>query len=422
MSTNLNNYRNNIKAHIKNQVNDWMNAPANINRQNYYQIPVVASTLIIPRSGKIREFDEEINNEPWLALEVSNANGEKRKIRTVKDEFNFDAVIVHFRDKIRVQYFADEQYKNVPHLTQSVAKSMIGTCYSIAVDKGLIDPNKFLHEYLPELNGSVYEDATVQHLADMRVNMPFNDFYSLNNDRLATGDSLELMELSRSTMYSGWKSDVPIMDFVHKLLKKTDQGLINGHGSNFNYMSLDTILMTLLIEEVTDEPFHRFFEREIYAKIGAANDGLFTINNFGESTGGEGGMCFTAMDMLRFAKAVQEQIFDSPYLYQRINGLQKDSEIHTGQINMKEYRDYIQVYGEFGIHHYSNYYYLATNPYNQVRMNFMLGIYGQVTAYSLEDDFVYVGQSSYNLTTAPPIIAHAEAAYQLHNQYINEDL
>ena len=414
--SNINKFRSNIQSHIKEQLNDWMNAPDDIVRQSYYQVPIVASTLIVPRAGKIREFTEEVNNDRLMQLMVHNVEGEAIPMKVAKDLYNMDAIIVHYDNKIRAKYFAENRYENVPHLLQSTAKSLVGISYGIAVDKKLVDPEKYVTDYLPELKGTMYEDATIQQLADMRVNTPCNDFYSFKHEKLPTGDSVELMELSRSTMYAGWLNDTSIIDYAQKYIKKGAQNLLKGHGATFNYFSLDTILMCFVIEAATDEPFHEFFGREVYSKIGAAHDALFTINRFGEPTGGEGGMSVTAMDMLRIAKALQDKVFDSPSLYNQINFLREDTNIDEGQTNMAAFEKYLNVYRQYGMSHYSNFFYLAQNPHNQVRMNLMIGIYGQIVLYSLEDDFIYVGQSSYNVTTAPPIIAHIEAAYQLHHQ------
>ncbi len=416
MGNTISSFRSNIQSHIEKQLNDWMNDKADIVRQNYYEIPVVASSLIVPRQGKIRAFEEVIDNEALFNTSVSDVEGNTISMKEAIDLFNVDAILVHHNNKIRAKYFTEKKYEHIPHLLQSVTKSLVGIAYSIAVDKGVVNPQKQVVDYLPEVAGSMYEDATVQQLADMRVNTPCNDFYSFKHEKYPTGDSFELLELSKSTMYSGWLCDTPIMDFVQKYVPKGEQSLIKGHGATFNYFSLDTILMAFVLEAATDEPFHEFFGREVYAKIGAAHDALFTINRFGEPTGGEGGMCITAFDMLRIAKALQDKIFDSPSLYNQINELREDTRIGKGQTNMEAFEDYLNVYREYGMSHYSNYFYLAKNPHNQVRMNLMIGIYGQVVMYSLEDDFIYVGQSSYNISTAPPIIAHVEAAYQLHHQ------
>ena len=413
--TNIQKFRNNIQSHIEKQLNDWMNDAPDIVRQSYYEIPVVASTLVIPRLGKIRKFEKAIENKKLLDLVVPDADGSQVKMSTAIKNLNMDAIIVHYDNKIKVEYYAEGKYANIPHLLQSTAKSLVGISYAIAVDKGLIDPQKKIVHYLPQVADSMYEDATVQQLADMRVNTPCNDFYSFKHEQLRTGDSVELMDLSKSTMYGGWGNKVSIMEYVQKYIGKGEKGLLKGHGATFNYFSLGTILMAFVIEATTDEPFHEYFGREVYSKIGAAHDALFTVNSFGEPTGAEGGMSITTMDMLRLTRALQEKAFDSPYLYDHIHTLQADTKINRRQTNMEAFEEYLGIYGKNGISHYSNYFYLAKNPLNGVRINLMLGIYGQIIMYSLEDDFVYVAHSSYNLTTAPPLIAHAQAAFQLHD-------
>ncbi len=412
--TGIEKFRDTIQAHVREQMNDWMNASPAYTRPYYYQKGVVASVLTVPRLGAIRVLEEEVDNDVLWNISITSGEDEQRSMREWVEQLCIDAVLVHSRGKIRAKYFAKAKYEHVPHLLQSTAKSLVGTCYGVAVDLGMVDPNKLVSDYLPEVSGTMYEDATVQHLADMRVNLPFNDFFSFRHARLPTGDSHELMALSKSTMYGGWKSDMPIADYLRQYCGRVEKGLIRGHGATFNYCSLDTILMGFVIESATDQPFHEFLGRELFAKIGAAHDMLFTINRFGEPTGTEGGMCLTAGDMMRFAIALQEKVFSGQFVYDRIQTLSDETEIIAGQTNMPAFEEYLAVYPQAGVSHYSNYFYLATNPYNGVRLNIMLGIYGQVVVYSLEDDFVYVGQASYQVTTSPPIVAQVEAAYQLH--------
>ena len=414
--SNIKNFRANVQAHIKEQINKWMNPDVpEYGRQYYYQKGIVAPTVIIPRAGTIRTFEEAIDNELLWQTNIKNDEEVSVPIQEAKDNLRFDAILIHYNNKIRVKYFAEPKYANIPHNVQSNSKSLVGIAYSILVDRGLIQPNEKVTTYLPELKDTLYEEATVQQLVDMRINTPWNDWYSMNHDSYPTGESYEMLEMANTTINSGWHANTSTIEFAHQYLKKGSKHLLfDDHGIAFSYVSQHTNVAAMVIEAAADEPFHEFFAREVHAKIGAAHDATFAVNCFGEPAGGEGGFALTAMDMLRYGLALQEQKIDSPYLYQKINERTADTAIAFGKSKHKKMEEFLPVFGEYGITHYTNYFYLGHNIYTKKLLNFFLGAYGQVVAYSPEDDFVYVGQSSYNINIAPPILGHIEAANQIH--------
>ena len=46
------------------------------------------------------------------------------------------------------------------------------------IDEGAIDPAKLIQDYLPELRGSAFSDATVQQVLDMTNSIEFNEDYA----------------------------------------------------------------------------------------------------------------------------------------------------------------------------------------------------------------------------------------------------
>ncbi len=415
---NIRTFRNNIQSHIREQINDWMNPedPANA-RQYYYQKSIVAPTVIIPRAGEIRTIEEDLDMDLAMDMRIKNDQGASVPVREAKDNLCFDAILVHFDGKLRTRYYADEKYKEIPHYIQSNSKSMVGMVYAILVDRGDIDPGQKVVEFLPELAGTAYDDATVQQLVDMRVNAPCNDWYSMLHPTYPNGDSFELAEMVYSTQNSGWHCTTSVIEMAHRFLAKDLPTMFQEHGEIFSYFSLHTNIAAMIVESVVDRPFHEIYAAEVYAKIGASHDATAGVNCLGEPASGEGGYSVTAMDMLRLGLALQEKRIQSPYLYHRINQRLPDAAMVTGKSKHEKFEEFLKVFGEYGITHYSNFFYLGESLHNGALLNYFLGAYGQVVVYSLADDFVYVGQSSYTKHIAPPILGHVEAAQALHHHY-----
>jgi CubicO group peptidase (beta-lactamase class C family) len=62
-----------------------------------------------------------------------------------------------------------------PHIIFSVSKSICGTLGGILADRGLIDPDDQVIDYIPELASSVYAGCTIRHLLDMGVGIAFTE-------------------------------------------------------------------------------------------------------------------------------------------------------------------------------------------------------------------------------------------------------
>ncbi|WP_353812399.1 serine hydrolase domain-containing protein [Mesorhizobium sp.] len=61
---------------------------------------------------------------------------------------------------------------HLPHACHPVTKSYVGTLAAAFVHEGVLDDSKAIRHYLPELQGSAWEDATLRQVMDMRTVWP----------------------------------------------------------------------------------------------------------------------------------------------------------------------------------------------------------------------------------------------------------
>ena len=59
----------------------------------------------------------------------------------------------------------------------SVTKSVVGCVAGILAGRGVLDPEAPVTTYVPEVEGSGYDGATVRHLLDMRTGVAFSETY-----------------------------------------------------------------------------------------------------------------------------------------------------------------------------------------------------------------------------------------------------
>src|SRR6202790_3605225 len=88
-----------------------------------------------------------------------------------------DAFVVLRRGRIATEYYGAGMSATTPHIVFSVSKSICGTLGGILADRGLLDPDDRVIDYIPELTSPVYAGCTIRHLLDMAVGIAFNEDY-----------------------------------------------------------------------------------------------------------------------------------------------------------------------------------------------------------------------------------------------------
>jgi CubicO group peptidase (beta-lactamase class C family) len=82
-----------------------------------------------------------------------------------------DSFAILHRGKVIYEQYANGMTSNTPHILMSVSKSLTSIVAGILI-KGALDPEQTVVSILSELKNSVYSDATVRHVLDMRVIPP----------------------------------------------------------------------------------------------------------------------------------------------------------------------------------------------------------------------------------------------------------
>src|SRR5688572_5549453 len=128
------------------QVGPW-------NRWAYQHVSEVVRTVVVPRG-----------TEPVRALAQRPAALDD--LAPGDAAFVDGIAVLHDGALVLERYFNDMDAATL-HLSQSVAKSVLGLLVGVLVDRGALDPAAPVTEHVPEVEGSGYAGATVQHLLDM---------------------------------------------------------------------------------------------------------------------------------------------------------------------------------------------------------------------------------------------------------------
>ncbi len=203
-----------------------------------------------------------------------------------------DGIIVLHRGTVLLERYYNGMAADSLHLSQSIAKSVTGAAFGILVGRGLIDPQRQVEHYVPELSECGYGGALVQHVLDMRSGVDFDEDYTNPNSHMGILDRA-----------AGWKPRRADTDpeCIYDLILSLKQS--DAHGRPFKYRSIETDVLALIMERVTGSRLADIVSRELWAPLGAEHDALFTIDSAGQALA-DGGFAATLRDYARFGQMI----------------------------------------------------------------------------------------------------------------------
>ncbi|WP_432454663.1 serine hydrolase domain-containing protein [Agarivorans sp. QJM3NY_29] len=149
------------------------------------------------------------------------------------------------------------------HIWASAAKTTVGTVVAMLAEEGKIDHNKIITEYVPELKGTVWDQVTVLNALNhatgldneeteasiMNPDSPVVRFFAsaFGSPRFSTGQHESWIDVARDTKKI--EGDAP--------------------GKQFRYASMNTIVLTQMIENIEGTTWAKVFEDRVWSKVNA---------------------------------------------------------------------------------------------------------------------------------------------------------
>jgi CubicO group peptidase (beta-lactamase class C family) len=207
-----------------------------------------------------------------------------------------DALVVLRRGRIATEWYGDGMSATTPHIVFSVSKSICGTLGGILAQHGLLDPDRKVIDYIPELAPSVYGGCTVRHLLDMSVGIAFSEDYDDPK-----GD------VARYRHAAGWDplppGDAPI-DLRSFLAQQRPDG--NQHGEVFHYVSTNTDVLGWVYERACRQPYADILSQYLWTPLGAECDAYITVDAR-DAMRAAGGICVAPRDLARFGEMIRRR-------------------------------------------------------------------------------------------------------------------
>ena len=250
-------------------------------------------TMQIDRDGPISDLPEKI--DPAIGrIEFTRPGNSPETVDQHFDTSTMDGLLVLHKGNV-----VYERYKTMrpfdKHQWFSCSKVVPGTMVELLALEGRIDLDKPVSDYVPELKGSDWDKVTVEQTLDMATGLDSTEHEEPNDDARTNPErgwykwavSLGLFEDTEGLNLS------PID--VLRNMKKVKPG-----HTVFEYNSINTFVLELIVNEVTDQTLNEVFGDRVWRKIGAQNDAFVGVTVYGLGNGW-GFINTTLRDMGRFA-------------------------------------------------------------------------------------------------------------------------
>jgi len=201
-----------------------------------------------------------------------------------------DGFLVLHRGRIVAEHYFNGLRPDTPHLLMSVSKSVVSTVAGVLAGRRLLDATDLVTDVVPELRGTSFEGATVQHLLDMRAGTRFDENYG---DPQADVRAFERVYLWRPD--TGQPRPADALGYFATL--RND----GPHGGPFRYRSVLTDVLAWVIERAAGARLHELIATELWQPMGAEFDAEITLDAHGNPMA-DGGICASLRDVARFGQ------------------------------------------------------------------------------------------------------------------------
>ena len=196
--------------------------------------------------------------------ETYTFEGKEHNLKEALDYFCTDGLIILHNDKTLYEEYwnGNDQYSK--HISWSVAKSFLSALIGIALEDGLIDSIEDpATKYLPDFKGTGYEGVKIKNILQMSSGVSFNEDYADPNS--------DINKFGRAAARG-----TPFRDFAKTLENGKEQGTYN------HYVSIDTQVLAMILETVSEMPLREYLSKKIWSKIGMESDAYYITDKTGD--------------------------------------------------------------------------------------------------------------------------------------------
>lgn len=262
---------------------NWRTAP--FSSWAFHHVREVVASADVPNNpDDIWQLEEATVDFSSLKIDGKSLDG-------VCKETNNDGLVILHKGELVHESYDNGMDAFTPHILMSVSKSVLGLLGGILVGKGILDTSALLTDYIPELDGTAWKDATVQEALDMRVGIHFDEDY------LTT--SGPIIDYRKATNWNPLEPGDELSDLRSFFLTLTQRE--GPHSGKFHYVSPNTDLLAWVYERASGKRYADLLSDLLWKPMGAERSAYFTVDRFGAPRAA-GGVCVTTRDLARLGQ------------------------------------------------------------------------------------------------------------------------
>tara|TARA_B100000287_G_scaffold430175_1_gene484925 strand:+ start:294 stop:1460 length:1167 start_codon:yes stop_codon:yes gene_type:complete len=250
-------------------------------RDGYKNLHKINRYGLLFRSDLVLKLNENFNKD------IEN----KTSVKKITNHKYFCSLIVGKNQEILYEKYANDFSRSQPQTIMSITKMFINLFIGELLKKKMIDLNKNISHYLPNI-GTGYSSAKIQDVLNMNIDNSYSEDYT---------DPYTSSYLHESVI--GWRLPKNLENvenqeqFLNKIEAKKDKNLVNN--SEFSlYKSANTDVLGLLVEKVSGKPLRDWLLSAVEAA--GFEDALYMGTDRNSTPWISGGGCLITRDFLRY--------------------------------------------------------------------------------------------------------------------------
>lgn len=290
----------------------WQDPPRN--RWAFQHVRDLIPTARIRRGlGQVWKLERDERSVGEVRFDTA---GRSMTVSELLDETWTDAFLVLRGDRILAEEYRNGMEEDSPHLLMSVSKSVTAALAGALVREGALDCRARVTDMVPELVGTSFDGATVQHLLDMRAGTRFDENYDDPDADVRVYEQVYQWR-PRSNV------SLPVDALAYFATLHND----GEHGGPFRYRSILTDVLAWVTERAGDDRFADLVSRKVWQPLGAERDAEITVDAHGNAMA-DGGISATLRDLGRFgllylrhgSAGTGSQVFDTSWVDDTLRG------------------------------------------------------------------------------------------------------
>ncbi len=207
-----------------------------------------------------------------------------------------DGILVMHDGRIVYERYFGCLTESGKHGAMSMTKSLTGLLAEILVAEGTLDDTALVATIVPELAVSAFGTATVRQVMDMTTSLDYSEDYS-DPEADVWIYNRAANPLPKPPGYDGPRS-------YYEYLQTVRPG--GSHGKSFAYKTVNTDALGWILARVSGKSVADLLSERIWSRMGAEQDGYFTVDSIGTPFAG-GGLSAGLRDMARIGQLMLDE-------------------------------------------------------------------------------------------------------------------